>query len=48
MQKYIEEKVSPDEKDLWVKNVIGKGFTGELSRTRNSCLLLSIAPILVQ
>jgi len=30
LQKYIEEKVSPDEKLPWVQSVIRKGFTGEI------------------
>lgn len=29
LQKYIEEKVSPEEKLEWVKVHIGKGFAGK-------------------
>jgi hypothetical protein len=30
LQKYIEKKISPDEKLPWVQSVIRKGFTGEI------------------
>lgn len=33
LQKYIEEKIGPDEKLPWTQRVIGKGFTGEVSLT---------------
>ena len=30
LQKYIDEKVGPDEKLPWVQSVLTKGFTGEV------------------
>jgi len=38
LQKYIEEKIGPDEKLPWTQSVAGKGFTGEVSLTCSTSL----------